>query len=90
MVAMFLLRTVNILFQVYFWLLIARILVSWVPEFQGQKWVQFIAFYTDPYLNLFRRIIPPIGMIDISPIFAFLGLYALQYLVIHALLFVLR
>jgi DNA (cytosine-5)-methyltransferase 1 len=36
--------------------------------------MQFISFYTDPYLNLFRRFIPPLGMIDISPIIAFFAL----------------
>ncbi len=32
--------------------------------------MQFIAFYTDPYLNFFRNIIPPLGMLDLSPIIA--------------------
>lgn len=44
--------------------------------------MQFIAFYTDPYLNLFRGIIPPLGMIDISPIFAFLALQLLEWLIL--------
>jgi len=59
-------------------MLFVRILSSWLPEFQRTKFMQFIAFYTDPYLDLFRKIIPPLGMIDISPIFAFL---ALQYMI---------
>ena len=74
-------RFVDILFQVYFVMLFSRIILSWIPEFQGYKVVQFIAYYTDPYLNFFRRFIPPLGMIDISPIFAFFGLSALEYVV---------
>jgi len=62
------------LFLAYTIMLFVRILGSWLPEFQGHRWMQFIAFYTDPYLNLFRRIIPPLGMIDLSPIVAFLAL----------------
>lgn len=67
-------RVINILFQVYTLMLFARILSSWIPELQQTKVMRFIAFYTDPYLNIFRRFIPPIGFIDISPIFAFLAL----------------
>jgi YggT family protein len=48
--------------------------------------MQFIAFYTDPYLNLFRRIIPPLGMFDLSPIVAFLCLSVVEHAV-KALLF---
>lgn len=62
------------LFLAYTILLFARILGSWIPEFQRTRIMQFVAFYTDPYLNLFRRFIPPLGMIDISPIVAFLAL----------------
>ncbi len=40
-------------------MLFARILMSWFTELQEYRIMQFIAFYTDPYLNLFRRIIPP-------------------------------
>lgn len=67
-------QILDILFQVYTLMLFARILGSWIPELQQHRFMQFIAFYTDPYLNLFRRFIPPLGMIDISPIFAFLAL----------------
>jgi YggT family protein len=73
-VKMMLVKIIAMSFQVYTLMLFARILSSWVPDLQGTKFMRFIAFYTDPYLNIFRRIIPPLGMIDISPIFAFLAL----------------
>lgn len=66
------LQIVNVIFQVIFLLIFIRVLGSWVPELQNTKFMQFIRFYTDPYLNLFRNIIPPLGMIDISPIVAIL------------------
>lgn len=62
------------LFLVYMVMLFVRILGSWVPELQQYRFMQFIAFYTDPYLNLFRRFIPPLGMLDLSPMVAFLAL----------------
>lgn len=80
-----LISSINILFQIYTLMLFGRILGSWIPEIQDTKAMQFIAFYTDPYLNLFRGIIPPLGMIDISPIFAFLALQLLQWIILGAL-----
>lgn len=75
-------KVVTILFQIYLLMLFARIISSWVPELAQTKFMRFIAFYTDPYLDIFRRIIPPLGMIDISPIFAFLTLEFVRYLVL--------
>jgi YggT family protein len=69
------------LFLVYTCMLFGRILGSWIPELQHTKLMQFVAFYTDPYLNLFRKIIPPLGMFDLSPIVAFLCLNFLEHLV---------
>lgn len=68
-------KLIDLFFQIYLILLFVRILSSWVPEFQTYRVMQFVNFYTDPYLNLFRRIIPPLGMFDLSPIAAifFLG-----------------
>jgi YggT family protein len=66
-------------------MLFGRILISWFPDFQDNKLVQFVSYYTDPYLNLFRKIIPPFGMLDISPIFAFLGLGVIEYVVLAIL-----
>lgn len=74
-------QIVDKLFLLYLIMLFARILGSWVPELQNTRFMQFIAFYTDPYLNLFRKIIPPIGMMDFSPIVAFLCLNILEQVV---------
>lgn len=83
---MLLLNTVSLLFQVYFWMLLCRILLSWFPDWQSHPIAQFIIYYTDPYLNVFRRIIPPLGMIDISPIFAFIALQFLEGLVLKLII----
>lgn len=76
-----LLLFVDRLFFIYLVMLFVRILGSWVPELQGYRFMQFIGFYTDPYLNFFRRFIPPLGMIDLSPIVAFLALQLIESLV---------
>ena len=51
--------------------LTARILLSWVPQAQSVGALQPLYQITDPYLNLFRGIIPSIGGLDLSPLAAF-------------------
>jgi len=87
---MLIIEIIDLFFWVYLIMLFARILGSWIPEFQGTRVMMFIAFYTDPYLNVFRRFIPPLGMIDISPIVAFFFLNIIEAIVKHiaAMLFV--
>lgn len=74
---------VEALFLVFILLIFARILLSWVmpspPMNQlGRGLWEFIHQTTDWYLNLFRRIIPPLGMIDLSPIVAIFVLIILR------------
>lgn len=61
--------------QIYSFLLIIYILMSWVPSTRETKFGQLLGRVTEPYLGFFRKFIPPLGMIDISPIAA---LFALQ------------
>ena len=76
-------RFINQLFYFYYLLLIIRIFLTWIPNidwdsqpFAGMRSV------TDPFLNIFRGIIPPIGgMLDLSPIIAFIALQFIQIVV---------
>ncbi|MBT2581865.1 YggT family protein [Planococcus sp. ISL-109] len=56
--------------NIYFYILIVSVFMSWVPSIKESAFGQMISRITDPYLDIFRRFIPPIGMIDISPIVA--------------------
>ena len=78
---------VNNFFQIFFWLILVRCLLSFVPSIDWYK-QPFTAVkdVTDLYLNLFRKIVPPIGGLDFSPIIAVIALQALNYLIILALL----
>ncbi|MBU8877741.1 YggT family protein [Bacillus sp. FJAT-29790] len=62
------------LISYYSWALIIYILLSWFPNARGSAIGQFLARICEPYLEPFRKIIPPLGMIDISPIVAILVL----------------
>ena len=70
---------VHWVFQIYILLLLVRVIGSWFPNFAGTKCMRFVCFYTDPYLNLFRRLIPPIGgTLDLSPLLAFFSLNLME------------
>jgi YggT family protein len=64
---------------IYQVLLIVRILLTW---FQTMDWANQIASFlspiTDPFLNIFRSFIPPLGGMDFSPILAFFAIYLIQ------------
>lgn len=67
----------GVLFQlisIYSWALIIYILLSWFPNARESAIGQFLTRICEPYLEPFRKIIPPLGMIDISPIVAILVL----------------
>jgi len=84
---MFFVKIINFMFVCYSWLIIVRIAGSWFPRFQASHLMQFIAYYTDPYINFFRRFIPPIGgVLDLSPMLAFFILKIVQNIVINFLL----
>jgi len=69
---------VNTLVLVYVVLIFIRILMSWIPRMPYNRVANavttFVSDVTDPYLNLFRRFIPPLrmgaGALDLSPIIA--------------------
>ncbi len=77
--------TIHLCFFCYTILLFLRIVSSWLPDqWRNHRLVHFLAFYTDPFLNIFRRLLPPIGgTLDLSPIFAFLALKILEVLLLR-------
>jgi YggT family protein len=64
--------------DLYLILLIVYILMSWVPASRETKFGRMLGKITEPYLGFFRKFIPPLGMIDISPIVA---IFVLNYLI---------
>ncbi|MGY3782561.1 YggT family protein [Gemella taiwanensis] len=74
------------LFNFYEYSMLAYILTSWVPQIKNNFIVEFLEAICEPYLKLFRKFIPPFGMLDISPVVALIVLSVIQNLII-ALLF---
>jgi len=58
-------RLVGQLLQVYSVLLLIYALLSWVPNMRG-KWTEYISMLVEPVLLPVRRIIPPMGGLDVS------------------------
>lgn len=81
---------VGALFVVYIILIFLNILSAWVPRMPYYRWLRatldFIKETTDPYLNLFRRFLPPIGgggfALDLSPIVGVIVLVVLRELLV--------
>ncbi|HEV8627819.1 MAG TPA: YggT family protein [Acidimicrobiia bacterium] len=69
------------LISVYYIVLLARVILSWFPLQPGTAMASIgsiIYQLTEPVMGPVRRIIPTVGMIDISPIVVFFGLRILQ------------
>lgn len=70
----YLLTILDFLFTVYQYMIIAYILMSWVPQMRETGIGQLLERLVEPYLAPFRRFIPTLGFIDISPIVALIVL----------------
>lgn len=86
---------VQALFLVYMILIFANILMSWIPRIPRSATLRpvldFIQDTTNPYLNIFRRIMRPIGgpgglSVDLSPILAIFVLLIAQWIIVGAVL----
>ncbi|HEY1284833.1 MAG TPA: YggT family protein [Solirubrobacterales bacterium] len=81
---------VSALFLVYIVLVLLNVLLSWIPRMPYSRAlrsvVDFISETTNPYINLFRRFIPPLGgggfALDLSPMLALIVLFVLRGLAV--------
>ncbi len=83
-------NTINMLFRIYSFIIIARVIVSWVRVSPYHPtWgpvVRFIYQATEPLMEPVRRFLPAMGGLDFSPIIVLLGLDLLRTLVVGMLL----
>ena len=85
---------VSALFTVYIILIFIRILLTWVPRMPYNAYLRaavgFVERTTDPYLNLFRAILKPVGIggmaLDLSAILAIVVLFVARNLILSAIL----
>lgn len=86
----FILQVISTLFTVYMYMIIAYVLMSWFPNLRESTIGQIIGRLVEPYLAIFRRIIPPLGPIDFSPIVAIIALSLAQSGLIVVINFIIK
>jgi YggT family protein len=76
----------DIILNVYMWIIVARAIISWVSPSPYNPIVQFLYRATEPVLKYARRIIPPIGgTLDLSPIIVLLAIVFLRQFLVQSL-----
>lgn len=77
-------QLVNLVFQVYIFIVVARALISWVGPDPYNPIVRFLYQATDPVLDRLRRLLPlQFGGVDLSPLALLLALYVVKALLLN-------
>ena len=80
-------KVLEILLNIYMWVIIIRALISWVNPDPYNPIVQILLRMTEPVLGPIRKLVPPYKIgIDLSPLIAVLIIIFLQYAVIDTLI----
>ena len=80
-ILVFLLQVLAQTLSIYLLVLLVRVLLSWFPNLDWSNPVlSSVSAITDPYLNAFRGLIPPLGGLDLSALVAFIALQLAQSL----------
>ena len=85
MVFLLLYNFINIFAQVLIWAIIIRALLSWFNLGGGQPVFRLLIEITEPVLAPIRRVVPTLGMIDISPLIALILIQIISSLILQNL-----
>jgi len=73
---------VAVFVYLYSALIFAYVILSWIRLPYALNWLQrFLYDVCEPYIRIFRRLLPPVGALDLSPLVAILALYLLRLLI---------
>jgi len=79
-------RLLELVLWAYFWILIARAVLSWVNPDPGNPIVRFLYRVTEPVLRPIRRRLPTVAMgLDLSPMVLMLAIYFLESFLVGSL-----
>ena len=76
---------INAVLTLMFWIILIRVLMSWVSPDPYNPLVRALYQLTDPILRPAQRLIPPIGGLDLSPIVVLLGIQFLKLFLVQSL-----
>lgn len=68
----------NSVLTLYFWAVLASVIISWVAPGSYHPAPQIIQQLTEPLFKLAQKVIPPLGGLDLSPILIFLAIQIIQ------------
>jgi YggT family protein len=78
-------KLINFVLSAYIWVVIGRAVISWVNADPYNPVVRFLVQVTEPVLSRIRRVIPPMGGIDLSPMVLILAIIFLQSFLVPTL-----
>lgn len=76
---------INIVFSVYIWVILGRVIISWVGADQFNPIVRFLYEITEPPLRIIRRYLPVMGGFDFAPLLLILAIIFLQSFLVPSL-----
>lgn len=86
-VSHYVISVVSVVFEIYIWLIVVRVILSYFRIRTYHPVPRFIYEATEPVLGFFRRLLPRTGAYDFSPILAFFFVWVVEQLVITLLTF---
>jgi YggT family protein len=75
---------VGLVVNFYFFAILAMIILSWIAPGSGNPAVRLLYQLTEPVMSPCRRLLPPMGGLDLSPIVVFIGINIVQIFLRHA------
>lgn len=77
------LNVLGLIVKIYFWSVIAVVVVSWIAPQSGHPAIQLVAQITEPVMRPVRSVMPSMGGLDLSPIIVFLILNVISVMIDH-------
>ncbi len=77
---------IKLLFDIFIFAILIQVIMSWINPGAYNPAISLINSLVEPVLRPARRIIPPLGGLDLSPMLAMIGLYVLRMLVMPPIL----
>ena len=78
-------KLLNFVLSAYIWVIIGRAVISWVNADPYNPIVRFLIQVTEPVLSKIRRVLPPMGGLDLSPMLLILAVIFLQSFLVPTL-----
>ncbi|MDW7681873.1 MAG: YggT family protein [bacterium] len=79
-------RLIHYAFEIYTFIVIARVVLSWIPHNPQHSLIQLIYQLTEPPLKWIRQWLPSFGGLDLSPLVLIIGLIFIERIVLSLIL----